>query len=287
MHPDSQPHPSPVRGFLRSVRELPLLCQGRPDILKTWLENPAGVRLLACLAAILAGCGLYGFTLGLWRAPLMGACVAAKLPLLILLTLLTNGLLNGMLALLLGSGLGFRQTMLAMLMSFASFSLITGALSPVALMMVLDAPAPGEPGSGEAYRVILLTHTAIIAFAGVIAHRRFFPVLAATSESRAAAPRVFLAWLAGNLFVGAQISWYMRPFFGQPGKEIQFFRTDWNRSSFYESVYFNLKTLIAPALQPAGIMVLLALCLFSFGAFLIVRSVRKVLRASSLRNSRP
>ena len=33
---------------------------------------------------------------------------------------------------LLGSGLGFRQTMLAMLMSFACFSLITGALSPAA-----------------------------------------------------------------------------------------------------------------------------------------------------------
>src|SRR5687768_6718009 len=228
--------------FFRSMRELPLLCQGRPEALKGWLEHPTGARLAACVAAIVVGCGAYGFTLGLWRAPLMGGFVAVKLPLLIFLTLLTNGLLNGMLSQLLGSGLGFRQTMLAMLMSFAAFSLITGALSPVALMMVMDAPPPGEPGAADAYRVILLVHTAIIAFAGITAHRRFYPVLAAASENPAAAPRVFLAWLAGNLFVGAQLSWNLRPFFGQPGKEVQFLRADWNRSSFYESIFYNLKS---------------------------------------------
>jgi len=279
MNPVPPPPSNPIRGFFRSVRELPLLCQGRPAALRAWLENPAGGRLLACLAAIVVGCSCYGFTLGLWRAPAMGGCVAAKLPMLILLTLLTNGVLNGMLSLLLGSGLGFRQTMLAMLMSFASFSLITGALSPVALLMVLEAPEPGTPGSDQAYRFILLAHTAIIAFAGVTAHRRFFPVLAAASENRAAAPRVFLAWLAGNLFVGAQISWYMRPFFGQPGKAVQFFRADWNHSSFYESIYTNLKGLIAPVLHSAaGLFIACSIALLLTGVLLFVRLVRTVRR---------
>lgn len=248
--------------FLQSLRELPLLCQGRREAMKGWLENPAGARLAACVAAIVVGCGAYGFTLGLWRAPLMGGFVAAKLPLLIFLTLLTNGVLNGMLSQLLGSGLGFRQTMLAMLMSFAAFSLIVGVLSPVALVMVLDAPAPDEPGAQQSYRVILLVHTAIIAFAGITAHRRFYPVLAATSENPAAAPRVFFAWLAGNLFVGAQLSWNLRPFFGQPGKEVQFLRSDWNRSSFYESIYYNLKSLLAPLRHsPPAAATVLAVCL--------------------------
>jgi hypothetical protein len=164
-----------------------------------------------------------------------------------------------MLAQLLGSGLGFRQTMLAMLMSFASFSLITGALSPVTLLMVLGAPGPEESGGAQAHGNILLVHTAIIAFAGVTAHRRFYPVLAAASESREAAPRVFLAWLAGNLFAGAQVSWYMRPFFGQPGKDVQFFRPDWNRSSFYESFYDHLRGLLTSThLPPAGLLFVVA-----------------------------
>jgi len=133
-----------------------------------------------------------------------------------------------------------------MLMSFAAFSLITGALSPVALVMVLDAPGPGEPGAARSHQIILVVHTIIIAFAGITAHRRFYPVLAASSENPAAAPRVFLAWLAGNLFVGAQLSWNLRPFFGQPGKDVQFFRPDWNQSNFYEAFYAHSQSLLAP-----------------------------------------
>lgn len=262
--------------FLQSLRELPLLCEGRPEKLSAWLARPTAARLLACAAAIVLGCSAYGFTLGLWRAPLMGGFVAAKLPLLIFLTLLTNGLLNGMFAQLLGSGLGFRQTLLAMLMSFACFSLITGALSPVALLMVLDAPRAGEPGAQAAYRTILLVHVAIIAFAGITAHRRFFPILAAASESRLAALRVFGAWLAGNLFVGAQLSWNLRPFFGQPGKEVTFLRSDWNRSSFYESVFANFKAMFGP-LRHAP----LALLMFTAAAVLLVVLILR------LRRSRP
>ncbi|MES2706980.1 MAG: hypothetical protein V4726_10305 [Verrucomicrobiota bacterium] len=226
--------------FKKAVLELPALCQGRADRLREWLEKPTGARLAACGAAIVAGGAAYGFTLGLWRAPLMGWFVGVKLPLLLLLTLATNGLMNGMLAQVLGSGLSFRQTVMAMLMSFATFSLITGALSPVALALVWNAAGPGEPGGDTAYRVILLTQTGVIAFAGITAHRRFLPVLRAASASPRAGTLVFLAWLAGNLFVGAQLSWNLRPFFGQPGRPVELFRDDWNRSSFYESIYLNL-----------------------------------------------
>jgi len=269
-----------MNAFIQSLRELPLLCQGRPDKLASWLERPDAARLLACGAAIVLGCGAYGFTLGLWRAPLMGGYVAVKLPLLIFLTLLTNGVLNGMLAQVLGSGLGFRQTMLAMLMSFACFSLITGALSPVALMMVLDAPRPGESGGQAAYRAILLTHVVIIAFAGITSHRRFFPVLAAASESRTSGLRVFLAWLAGNLFVGAQLSWNLRPFFGQPVKDISFLRPDWNRSSFYESVFYNFKALVAPLRHSPA----LALLFFAAAAVLFIVLLLRLRRPRFLHN---
>ena len=219
-----------------------MLCQGRIERLRGWLEHPTGARLAACAVAIVAGCACYGFTLGFWRAPEMGLFVAFKLPLLIALTLLTNGLINGMLAMVLGSGLTFRQTLMAMLMSFAIFSMIAGALSPVALAFVWSAPGPGEPGAGQAYSRILLTHTLIIAFAGITAFRRFLPVVRVVATTQWAANLVFTAWLAGNFFVGAQLSWNLRPFFGQPGRAVTFLRPDWNRSSFYESIYLQLKT---------------------------------------------
>ena len=234
-----------MHAILQSLRELPQLCQGRADVLHRWLEEPAGPRLAACAAALVLGGGAYGCTLGLWRSPAMGGYVAVKLPLLILATLLTNGLINGMMAQLLGSGLRFRQTMLAMLMSFACFSLITGALSPVALLLVMGAPGPGEAGAADAYRTILLVQVVIVAFAGVTAHRRFYPVLRAASQNAGAAPRVFAAWLAGNLFVGAQLSWNLRPFFGEPGKAVEFLRPDWNRSTFYESLWDKLRPIFS------------------------------------------
>ena len=232
------------KNFRQALSGLPALCQGRVDHLRDWLENPAGARLAACAVAITLGGAAYGFTLGLWRAPLMGGYVAFKLPLLIALTLLTNGLINGMLAQVLGSGFTFRQTLMALLMSFATFALITGALSPVALGMVLNAPGPGEPGGTTAYRLILLTHIGIIAFAGITAHQRFLPVLRSVSSTPGAANLAFTAWLAGNLLVGAQLSWNLRPFFGQPGRPVQFLRADWDHSSFYESIWQNLSHLL-------------------------------------------
>jgi hypothetical protein len=231
--------------FRQAMRALPVLCQGRVEHLRAWLEHPTGARLAACAAAIGLGGAAYGFTLGLWRAPLMGGFVAFKLPFLIGLTLLTNGLINGMFAQVLGSGLSFRQTLMALMMSFATFALITGALSPIALAAVMNAPGPGEPGGGTAYRTILLTHVVIIAFAGITAHQRFLPVLRSVSATPSAAGLVFATWLAGNLLVGAQLSWNLRPFFGQPGRPLQFLRSDWNHSSFYESVWHNLTSLLS------------------------------------------
>ena len=112
------------KNLRQALTGLPALCQGRADHLRDWLENPTGGRLAACAVALVLGGACYGFTLGLWRAPLMGGYVAFKLPLLIALTLLTNGLINGMLAQVLGSGLTFRQTLMALLMSSAAWAYV-------------------------------------------------------------------------------------------------------------------------------------------------------------------
>ena len=100
-----------------------------------WIEGPTWKRVVACLVVVVMGGAAFGYSLGLWRAGLMGGYGAVKLPMLVMLTVVTNGFLNGLLAQLLGSGFGFRQTVQAQLMSFALFALITGALSPVTAAM--------------------------------------------------------------------------------------------------------------------------------------------------------
>lgn len=230
----------------------PALCRGRAEELRGWLEQGESRRIRLCIALILAGGALYGFSLGVWRSPLMGVYVAVKLPLLVGLTLAVNGLLNGMLAQILGSGLSFRQTMLAILMSFATFCFIAGSLSPLAAFLALNAPAPDEPGGAQTHSTLLLMHTAIIAFAGITANARLFPLLRQTTGNAQTARRVFIAWLAGNLIVGAQLSWVLRPFFGRPGRPVEFIRPDWAASNFYENVWHHLSSLVPDDLESAA-----------------------------------
>ncbi len=175
----------------------------------------------------------------------MGVYVGVKFPLLIALTLLCNALINGVLGLLLGSRLGFRQSILALLMSFSVFALIVGALTPVLLYLMLQLPAAGSGDARLGHAAYLLIHTAIIASAGVVAKVHLYRCLKAYCPSIRAARCTLAAWLGGNAFVGAQFSWILRPFFGSPGLEVAFLREDPMNGTFYEAVWKSCRT-VAP-----------------------------------------
>ncbi|HYF34617.1 MAG TPA: hypothetical protein VD994_04950 [Prosthecobacter sp.] len=257
---------------------LKTLAKANPAPLAAWLRQPLALRsVMPLLLCVCVGGGAYGFSIGLWRAPLQGVFVAVKMPCLIFLTLFVNGLLNGLLAALLGSGLSFRQTLMACLMSFAIFGLIVGSLSPIAIAMALDAPPPGAVEAARWYRVILLTHTAIIAFAGVVANGKLLRLLQDFAGSSAAGWRVLLAWLAGNLFVGAQLSYNLRPFFGNPELPVQFVRPDPFHGNFYEAVW----TLLLGSLPTSEIALgVLRASLFAAVCAVLVFFLRKRARRS-------
>jgi hypothetical protein len=221
---------------------LTALLRGAPEDLRSWIDQPGRDRLFLCISVIAIAFGLYGFTVGFWRDPLMGLFVAIKMPALIFLTLAGNGLLNGMLGLLLGSRLGFRQSLMAQLMSFTIAALVLGALAPVTFFMALNAPTSDAANASTAHSHFLVAHTILIALAGIIANLHLARLLIAVTPpgSRTAAPTLF-AWLAGNAFLGAQLSWIMRPFFGTPTMEVAFLREKPFNGTFYETVWFSLQ----------------------------------------------
>lgn len=188
-------------------------------------------------AIICIGAGVYGVTLGIWRAPLQSFYTAIKFPLLIFLTCGGNALLNGMLAQVLGSGLSFRQTSAAILMSFAIAALILGGFAPITLFVWYNSPALGSERAVLGHSVMLLTHVCAIATAGIIANRRLFDLLRRVSGRDATARAVFFSWLVGNLFLGAQLAWNLRPFIGSPKLVVEFLRPDPLRGNFYEAVW--------------------------------------------------
>ena len=227
---------------------IPSLLRGEPDLLGSWLTAWDARRIGLCVSVILGGAGLYGAAMGYWRAPLQGAFVAIKFPLIILLTTVGNALLNAMLAPLLGLNLGFRQSFLAILMSFTIAAAILGSFSPIAAFAIWNAPSLSADvrASGGTYTVIQLMHVGIIAFAGIAANLRLVQLLRHLSGSAAIAHRVLLAWLAGNLFLGSQLSWICRPFIGSPGLKVQFLRDDAFHGNFYETVFRSTTWLFTP-----------------------------------------
>jgi hypothetical protein len=187
------------------------------------------------------GAGLYGAAMGWWRDPQQALFVAIKFPLIILLTTVGNALLNAMLAPLLGLNIHFRQSFSAVLMSFAVASAILGAFSPVTAFMIWNAP-PMSPGavSSATYGIIKLTHVAVIAFAGTTGNARLFQLLTRLGGSRTVARRVLFAWLAGNLFLGTQLSWILRPFIGSPALPVELLRATAFHGNFYENIFHSL-----------------------------------------------
>ncbi len=209
------------------------LAQGLSDPDVPWVK-------LAVLVIVL-GDGFYGFTVGLWHAPLQAWYTAVKFPLLVLLTCGANALLNGMLAQVIGLELSFRQTTQTILLSFALAALILGALSPVVLFLLWNTPPLGVVST--AYNVLLSTHVFVIAFAGIIGNLRLLRLLLALSGSPGLARVTLVCWLAGNLFLGSQLAWVLRPFVGSPGLPIEFLRDHPLRGNFFEALAHSLRHL--------------------------------------------
>lgn len=225
--------------------EVNALLRGDVGAMSRWLEQTDTRRLVQYVAIIFAGAGCYGAAMGWWRDPLQGFYVAIKLPLILLLTTLGNALLNAMLAPLLGLNFSFRQSLMAILMSFTISASILGAFSPLAAFLVWNAPPLSDArASAGTYSFIMVTHVAVIAFAGIVANLRLLQMLRERSGNLRVARRVLFAWLAGNLFLGTQLSWIFRPFIGSPGLPVQFLRDHPLNGNFYEAIWRSLLHLL-------------------------------------------
>lgn len=227
----------------KTIHRLKVLCRGEPAAIIGALDDEQSWRPF-CLAVIVAGSGIYGATIGLGRDPLQALYTALKFPILIILTTAGNALLNGMTAQLLGLGVSFRQLTLAITTSFALASLILASLSPVTLFLWFNTPSYTSPDALGAHNFTLVTHVFLIAFAGTTANAALFRLLADMSGSSRTAARILGAWLLGNMFLGCQLSWIMRPFIGSPGLPVEFFRQDAFRGNFYETTFRALMNLL-------------------------------------------
>ena len=232
----------PLQSVKLNPNEIAMLLRGETETVSAWSKTWNRQRFLLHVAVIILGAGLYGAAMGWWRDPQQAFYVATKFPLIILLTTFGNALINAMLAPLLGLNVPFRQSFSAIVMSFTIAAAILGAFSPLIVFMVWNAPDMASKSfSGSTYNFILLAHVSVIALAGVTGNVRLFQLLGRLGSSRAVALRVQFAWLAGNLFLGSQLSWILRPFIGSPNLPVEFFRKAAFQGNFFEAVLHSLQ----------------------------------------------
>lgn len=230
-----------------ALAQIPTLLRGEVHPIQLWIAEWSAARMCLYVVVIIAGTAAFGLVVGAWRDPVQGLYTAIKFPLIVLLTAAGNGLLNGMLAPLLGTNISFRQSLLAVLMSFTIAAAVLGACAPLIYFIIWNAPvlSVGTTGTATTHSIILLTVVATIALAGIAANARLLQLLRQLSGSQASARRTLFAWLAGNLLLGSQISWILRPFVGSPSLPIQFLRDDPLRGNFFESVFRALQRLFS------------------------------------------
>jgi len=224
--------------FLRSEAEL----------LRQWAIRRPAATVWFCAGSIIIGAGFYGAAIGSWRDGWQALCTGIKLPLVILLTTLGNGLLNGMLAPLLGLNIPFRQAFVLVLLSFAMASLILAGLSPVVWFVVWNTPPLSAMTSlsSPEYGLLQLILAGFTAFAGIMGNVRLWPLLRNGTQTEGVAFRVLLAWLAANLFLGSQIAWVLRPFIWDPARPVEFIGQQYLHGSFYETIFDAARRLVAP-----------------------------------------
>jgi hypothetical protein len=242
-HPAASPLPD-----CRNLRpdSIGVFLRARPEQLREWVLHRQLNLVTFCVVAIVIGAGVYGVVMGSWRGPWQAFYTGIKLPLVILLTTLGNGLLNGMLAPLLGLNLTFRQSLAVVLMSFAIVSVVLGALSPVAWFVVWNTPpltATMRLSSPE-HGIMQLTLAGFIGLAGVVGSAHLLPLLSEWARGVPTARKVLFAWLAGNLFLGSQICWVLRPFIWDPARPVEFIGHEYFHGSFFETVFEAARRLI-------------------------------------------
>ncbi len=222
------------------MQGLSLVLTRRGDVLTTAAaRREAGAYWRQLAAVTVLGAATYGAVLGSWRDARLAVYDAAKLPLVLLLTVLLTMPFQWMIARLLGAALEVAQVGVLTAPALAIGATLLGSLAPVVALFTACSPPPSSSALAT-YDLLYILHFSIVGgscFAGTLTLWR---AILAVSPTRAAAARIGLAWLVVDAFVGGEIAWALRPFIGSISLPVAFLRQD----AFHGNVFEALVTAV-------------------------------------------
>ncbi|MCC5607932.1 actin-binding WH2 domain-containing protein [Nostoc sp. CHAB 5834] len=201
------------QGFLEEVR------QG------TRLPNKI-ISLLVCSSLFLAG---YGGIIGAYHSWMQALSSAIKLPALYLITLLICIPTLYFANVVFGSKRTFGQHLALVLTAVSVTSVLLLSFAPITLFFLITT---------NNYQFLILLNVFVFALTGFIGVSSLYHattlVLEQDNEGSKTRQKILQFWLFLYAFVGSQLGWTLRPFFGTPDSAFQLFRE--REGNFYLSV---------------------------------------------------
>ena len=195
----------------------------------------AGDLGLDALCVVVFG-ALAGVAIGLWTGGPHVLYVATKVPLLFGGTLLIGFPSMLVLGRLIGCPLSAEQAARLSLTTIARTATVLGGLAPASACFTLSLALGGK----EHYQTLVLTQVFAFAVAGFAGVTALGGRLRAFMPDASARRRTVVLWIGIYSFVGAQMTWLLRPFLATPGLPLEYVRSYGPlgvESNFYLSVW--------------------------------------------------
>ncbi len=193
-----------------------------------------GPKLRSMVLSTIIYLALYGVVMGISNSWQQAAMSALKLPMLFLVTLLICLPTLYFFNLLYGSQLTFTQTAALMMAAVTVTAALTLAFASITLFFWLTVPDYGF------FILLNVGVLAITAWWGLSFLRQGMRYIQRGAQARMG--RILAVWILIYGFVGTQMGWALKPFFGAPGQPFEIIR--YTEGTFYTSVFRLLTRLL-------------------------------------------
>lgn len=193
-----------------------------------------GIKLKSKITALLisSSCffALYGAIIGAFHSPLQALSSAIKLPALYLITLIVCLPTLYILNVLFGSKQSIGQHFTFLLSTISVIAILLCGFAPVALFFLITV---------NDYHFFMVLNVSIFAITGIIGVSFLYQVMKPVADNDKdqgikVRTNILRFWLGLYGFVGSQLGWTLRPFFGSPG-QFELFRP--REGNFFTGVF--------------------------------------------------
>jgi hypothetical protein len=189
-----------------------------------------------------ASFGIYGAIIGSQHSMLQSLSSCLKLPILFLLTAAICMPTLFIFSSLFGSKRSALQTFVLLSTGTTIIGLALVGFAPITLFFIVTTK------SYQFFKILNVSFFAVSGLLGVLFFNRLYVQLSDEGSQSLQSRRMFLRfWLLLFAFVGTQLAWTLRPFFGAPGLPFEVIREI--GGNFYTDMFRSLGHLFGPHLM--------------------------------------